>query len=254
MNDNKCAAVLMGPPGSGKSTVVRALTAHNGMSVIEAGNLLEAEVRLNTPLGQRIKPYKAAGDLVPLECVVQVISAELKNASESLVLFDGFPRCAGQAAPFLQLLKDHRLTLGAVFVLTLDVATAIQRLGGRRICPKCNAVYNVHTNPPRKDGRCDQCGGELIRREDDREEVIRRRFANFERETSPVIEFFARKYAPMTRQPASHSTLDETVTQFRKHLDEAVAILARSAGIRPTGANRATKRAVEYQRWECPIR
>src|SRR5690606_15373625 len=157
---------------SGKTTVVRALTARQDMSVIEAGNLLEAEVRKQSPLGQQIKPYKVAGDLVPLECVVQVISAELKNASEPLVLFDGFPRSAGQVEPFLKVLKDHRLILGAVFVLTLDVAMAIQRLGGRRICPNCGAVYNVHTNPSRKYGQCDQCGSELISREDDREEVI----------------------------------------------------------------------------------
>lgn len=223
MNKNKRAAVLIGPPGSGKTTVVQALTARNGMSVIETGSLLKSEIRRQTSLGLEIKPYTIAGNLVPTEWVVHVISAELKKARERIVLFDGFPRNAGQLEAFFQLLKEHRMKLGAVFVLTLDLKTAMERLGGRRICPGCGAVFNVHTNPPGKDGSCDRCGGQLIKREDDREEVIRRRFVNFEQETFPVIEFFVREHTPMTWQASLNSTLDENVTQIRQRLDEAVA-------------------------------
>jgi adenylate kinase family enzyme len=148
MKESKCAAVLLGPPGSGKTTLVRSLAAVNRISVIETGNLLKREVRLQTPLGRKIKPYIDSGELVRSEWVDQVISAHLASVQGELVLFDGFPRCGEQIELFFRLLKSQHLDLCAVLVLTLDLQTAIERLGGRRICTKCGALYHVYAKPP----------------------------------------------------------------------------------------------------------
>src|SRR5262249_51575915 len=152
------AAVLLGPPGSGKTTLARSLATRNRIAVIETGNLLEKEIRQGTPLGEEIKPYKRAGELVPMEIVQRVISHELGQGKSDFVLFDGFPRSLAQVGVMEQLLKEHQLNLCAVIILTLDSKTIMERLSGRRICSQCGTLYNIYTNPPKQDGICDRCG------------------------------------------------------------------------------------------------
>lgn len=221
-NDNhehsRGAAALIGPPGSGKTTVVRGLTARGTMAVIETGNLLEEEVRQNSQLGRQIKPYKVAGSLVPSHLVKEVVAAELERVEANLVLFDGFPRSVEQVRIFEELLQQQKLKLTAVFVLSLEIDAAIQRLAGRRICEQCSAVYNVFTQPPCAEGRCDRCGGKLVQRKDDNEVVIRRRFDNYARETLPVVEHFQSDYPQLTWMEPPVKDPKEMVERIWKRL------------------------------------
>src|SRR5258705_3621244 len=132
MDETRCAIVLLGPPGSGKTTLARSLAAGARIALIEMGNLLEAEIRRDTPLGRQIKPFKAAGELVPSELVKQVIASELKRVHGKIVLFDGFPRSTEQIEILRHLLKEQHPDLCAVIVLNLDLQTAINRISGRR--------------------------------------------------------------------------------------------------------------------------
>src|SRR3954465_15426065 len=194
MSDKNCTAVLMGPPGSGKTTVARALAEKGQMTVIETGNLLGAEVKRDSPLGREIMPYKAAGDLVPSHLVKRVIFAELERSAGKFVLFDGFPRSLEQGQLLFEILKERQLTLAAVINLNVDFETVMKRLSGRRLCQNCGALYNIYSNPPRQDGHCNKCGGQLTQRPDDNPAVVQRRFENFQRETIPAIEFFRKNH------------------------------------------------------------
>lgn len=218
----KHAVILFGPPGSGKTSVVRSLSINRGVAIIETGNLLEREVRLGTPVGQQIKLGKAAGNLVSTNVVKDIVLAELKRVEREVVLFDGFPRHLEQVEVFFQLLQRLRLKLCSVLVLTLYLKTATQRIAGRRFCSGCGALYNLHTNPPKVARRCDSCGRQLLRRPDDRSEIVRRRFGTYRRETVPVIEFFKRKHAGLYWEESAAAPISEVGSRLSERLESCL--------------------------------
>jgi adenylate kinase len=203
MKENACAVVLLGPPGSGKTTLAKSLAERNGISVIETGNILENEIKRGTDLGRQIKPFKIAGELVPSTLVKQVLSAALKDFGGDLFFFDGFPRSPEQLNMLFELLGEHQLKLCGVLFLTVDLKTVLDRLSGRRVCANCGTPYHLRAHPPKKPGICDRCGGELVQRPDDRPEIVKERFKNYEGSTLPVMESFIRQFPALIRKEST---------------------------------------------------
>ena len=219
----RCAVVLLGPPGSGKTTAARCLAARHPVALIEAGTLLETEVRMGTALGQQIRPYKLAGKLVPPDLIKQVIAHGLEAAADAqLVVFDGFPRSAQQIEILSELLDDHHLKLGAVIQLAVDLQTTLDRLSARQVCAQCGAVSNRLAKRPRQEGVCDLCAGKLTQRPDDRPEIIRNRFEVFQAETAPVIEFFQREHPDVFSQEPGSEASDVLADRFWRRIELAM--------------------------------
>ena len=199
--------VLLGAPGSGKGTQAQRLQAKYGVPQVSSGDLLRDAVARGTELGQKAKGVMEAGQLVSDDIVLGLIRERLSrpDAEEGFIL-DGFPRNIDQANSLGRLLDDIDQPLDAVLLLDVRSETLMKRLAGRRICPKCGAVYNVHSMAPGATG-CAKDGAELYQRPDDKEEVIGKRLEVYEQQTRPLVEHYTSK--GLLRVVAGEGELDD---------------------------------------------
>ena len=196
--------ILLGAPGVGKGTQGGLLAERFGIERVSTGDLLRDAVRRGTPLGRKAKQYMDAGELVPDDLILELVRDVLDSAGSGFVL-DGFPRTIPQAEGLDELLGELSITLDAVVVLEAPDDVLIKRISGRRSCPRCGAVYNVHFEPPAAPGVCDRCGAELVQRGDDDADTVTRRLEVYREETRPLVDYYERTGRPVRfidgRQP-----------------------------------------------------
>ncbi len=183
--------VFLGPPGAGKGTQAKLLSQEFGFRHVSTGDMLREAVKNKTPLGLKAKEYMDRGDLVPDELVIAMVEEIILQEKD--VVLDGFPRTIGQALSLKDVLKKHAKDVDKVFLFDIDDEIVVERLSGRRVCPNCGSVYHVKFSPPKKDEICDVCGTKLIQREDDKEEVIRRRLEVYRRQTAELVDFYKKE-------------------------------------------------------------
>ena len=184
--------VLIGPPGAGKGTQAHFIASHLSVPRISTGDIFRYNVTNHTELGAMAKEYMDRGDLVPDEVTVAMVRDRLAedDAKEGFLL-DGFPRNVPQAETLKKLLAEMDVKLTVVLELDVVEDEVVRRLSGRRTCRRCERVWHVLYDPPASDGICDDCGGELFQRDDDKEEVIRHRLEVYKSQTEPLVAFYA---------------------------------------------------------------
>lgn len=183
--------ILFGPPGAGKGTQADRLRADFSLPFISTGDMLRANVKEETELGQQAKAYMDAGDLVPDELIVAMAAERLQedDAQDGFIL-DGFPRTLEQAKALdRQLAELSRRVTSALLIAAPDEAV-MRRLSGRRVCVKAGHNYHVEFDPPKHEGVCDQDGSRLIQRDDDQPEVIENRLRVFHEQTEPLVGYY----------------------------------------------------------------
>lgn len=178
--------ILLGPPGAGKGTQASILSEKLNIVTISTGAMLRAAVKENTPLGQEAKHYLDNGQLVPDELVVSIVEERLKKDDcKNGFILDGFPRTVKQAEAL-----DAVIEIDKVLSLEVDDDVIVERLSGRRECSKCATPYHVSFNPPKTEGKCDKCGGDLICRADDNEATIKNRLKVYHEQTEPIKSYY----------------------------------------------------------------
>ncbi|RLF11142.1 MAG: adenylate kinase [Thermoprotei archaeon] len=186
--------VFLGPPGAGKGTQVKMLSRELGVPSIATGDVLRLEVASGSELGKLVKGYMERGELVPDDVVISVVEKWLKGIDvKKGFILDGYPRNVRQASELDRMLRELGVELTAAIYLNVPEDEIVRRLSGRLTCRACGAVYHVEFNPPKEDLKCDLCGGELYQREDDREDVVRRRFKVYTESTRPVLDYYREK-------------------------------------------------------------
>jgi adenylate kinase len=176
--------VFLGPPGAGKGTQAQRLVEEKGFIHLSTGDMLREAVKKGTPLGLKAKEYMDRGELVPDDLIVELIKENLPK--ERNVILDGFPRTVAQAEALDKMLAELGKKVDAVILFDVPDEVVIERLSGRRIDPKTGKVYHIKYNPPPP-------GVEVIQREDDKPEVIKKRLEVYHKQTAPLIEYYSKK-------------------------------------------------------------
>ena len=183
--------ILVGPPGAGKGTQAVFLAAHFAIPHISTGDIFRLNIKGETDLGKLAKSYMDAGNLVPDSVTNAMLEDRLTHSDTANgFLLDGYPRNVGQAEFLADVLVKKSITLDAVLELSIPSEEIIKRLSGRRTCRNCGASSHVIFDKPNVEGVCDNCGGELYQREDDKEEVVANRLNVYTEQTEPIIAFY----------------------------------------------------------------
>jgi adenylate kinase len=184
--------ILMGLPGAGKGTQAEQISEQYGTPHISTGDMFRAAIEEGTDLGKEAKSYMDAGNLVPDEVTIGIVRERLGKADcQNGFLLDGFPRTVAQAQALENILTESGRELDCVLHIDVDVDRLQQRLSGRRICRDCGTAYHVIYNPPKTEGVCDKCDGELYQREDDKEEAVKKRLEVNIAQQQPLLDFYS---------------------------------------------------------------
>jgi adenylate kinase len=188
------AIILLGAPGAGKGTLAENVRDQAGYVHVSTGDMLRAAIRAGSPTGLEAKSYMESGALVPDEVIMRIVRERLAAGDASAkYMFDGFPRTEAQARMLDETLAAMGARVDQVFLLDVAPEVIVKRLSGRRICRGCGAVYHVVNIPPKVDGVCDACGGELYQRPDDSESTVLNRLDVYNRQTAALISFYEAK-------------------------------------------------------------
>ena len=187
------AVIFLGPPGAGKGTQAKELAKKYGVPHLSTGDMLREHVSKGTPLGVKAKPIMERGELVSDSLVLKMIAERIERPDCSHgFIFDGFPRTVTQAKYLGELLKQHGYKQPFVIHLEIDTSILLRRLTGRRMCKVGGEIYNIFERSPKVPGRCDNDGGELAQRPDDREEIVAPRLQAYEKQTAPLVAYYRR--------------------------------------------------------------
>ena len=186
--------ILLGPPGAGKGTQAQRIGDRYHIPQISTGDFLRASVKESTPLGMKAKGFMDQGQLVSDEIVIGIIKERLrtKDCDPGFTL-DGFPRTIPQAEALHPILTNLGKKIDHVINIEVDPEELVRRLTGRRTCKNCGAMFHLLFQPPKKEGICDRCGAALYQRADDKEETIRTRLKEYEKQTAPLIQYYQGK-------------------------------------------------------------
>ncbi len=184
--------ILFGPPGVGKGTQAKILSEKHHLAHISTGDMLRASIKQGTELGLQAKSFIDKGELVPDDVIIGMIEefiSDVENHKNGFIL-DGFPRTVSQAESLNQLLIQYDCPIDRVISLTAPDEDIIERLSGRRIAPESGKVYHIKYNPPKVEGKCDETGEDLIQRDDDKVDTIKKRLQVYKDSTEPVLSFY----------------------------------------------------------------
>ena len=186
--------ILLGPPGAGKGTQAQRIVERYHIPQVSTGDILRTAVKEGTPLGKKAKAFMDQGKLVPDEVVIGIIEGRLRapDCNPGFIL-DGFPRTIVQAEALQAILTKMGKSMDHVINIEVYSEELVRRLTGRRTCKNCGAMFHLLFHPPKREGVCDRCGGVLYQREDDKEETIRMRLREYEKQTTPLIQHYQLK-------------------------------------------------------------
>ncbi|ASF37755.1 Adenylate kinase [Halobacillus alkaliphilus] len=214
--------ILMGLPGAGKGTQAEKIVEKYNIPHISTGDMFRLAIKEGTALGKEAKSYMDKGELVPDEVTIGIVRERLsKPDCKEGFLLDGFPRTIAQADALENLLSDMDDTLDHVLHIDVPKDQLIERLTGRRICPTCGATYHVVFNPPKEEGKCDHDGSELIQREDDQPETVRKRLEVNVEQQQPLLDFYRDKGYLVSFEG------DKDINDVFKNIDEVLGDLSK---------------------------
>jgi len=186
--------VLLGAPGAGKGTQAKKLVEKYALPQISTGDLLRAAVAAGTALGKEAKAFMDRGELVSDGVVLGMVQERLKQDDcKKGYILDGFPRNTAQAEALDKMLASMNMSLTGALSVDVPFEDLMKRLTGRRTCKACGQMYNIYFGPPKKEGVCDKCGGELFQRDDDKEATIKKRLDVYSAQTAPLFDYYSKK-------------------------------------------------------------
>lgn len=205
--------ILLGAPGAGKGTQAERLSQILGVPTISTGNILRAAIRDGTSTGLKAKAYMDAGQLVPDEVIIGIVTERLcQSDCINGYILDGVPRTIAQA----KALEAAGIQFDAVVSIEISDEAIMKRMSGRRVCETCGSSYHLVAVPPKQEGICDSCGGNLIRRKDDAHETVKARLDVYHRETEPLVEFY--KQRGVLKTAKTYAKVDENTEEILRCL------------------------------------
>lgn len=213
--------IMLGAPGTGKGTVASLLQEKLGIKQVSTGDIFRKNMKEGTPLGKLAEKYIGKGQLVPDDVTIKIVEDRLNESDvQNGVILDGFPRTVRQAEELDKILASKGQKVDKVINLETPDEEIIERIVNRRVCSnqECKAVYNLVLNPPKKEGICDKCGSELVKRKDDTEETVRERLATYFKQTSPLVEYYEKQGNLLTE------TVSKEINKLGKDVAEEVVI------------------------------